>query len=51
MKYGDVILVFLGIISILSVGYTLSVDQSFWYLPVIFFAIFIVMFYLLKIQK
>lgn len=52
MKYGDLLLVFLGIISILSVGYTFGVvDGEIWYVPVILFTSFFIMYYKLKIEK
>jgi len=51
MKYRDLITIFVGVILILSLGYTIGVDNSVWYLPVILFALFVVIIYKLWIEK
>jgi len=51
MKYGDLLLVFFGIILLMSIGYAAGVNLSTWYLPLILFISFIFLYYELKIKK
>jgi len=51
MKYGDMLLVFLGILFFLTLGFTFGVNRSFWFVPLIIFASFSYFFYTLKIKK
>lgn len=51
MKYRDLILLFVGIIFFLTLAYTLGVDQSLWYVPVLVFIALIVVVYKLWIEK
>jgi len=45
MKYRDLITIFVSIIFLLSIGYTLGVDNFFWFLPVILFVALVVIYY------
>jgi hypothetical protein len=51
MKYKDVIIVFLSLIFILSLAYSLGVNLSFWILPAVFFLSLIYSYYKLYIEK
>jgi hypothetical protein len=50
MKYRDVITFFISIFFILSLIYTLGVDSSIWYIPIILFVILLIVFYKLWIE-
>gem|GEM_PF-2017116 len=45
MKYRDLITIFVSILFLLSIGYTLGVNTSVWFLPVILFAVLVVIYY------
>ncbi len=51
MKYRDIILLFLAIGFILSIGYVLGVNSSHWLFPVILFALLVIVVYKLWIEK
>jgi len=51
MKYGDLLLVFIAVILLLTVGFTVGVNQSIWYLPLVIFIVLIYLYYELKIKK
>jgi hypothetical protein len=51
MKYRDVVMFFISIAFILSLAYTLGVNSSYWYIPVILLIITIILFYKLWIEK
>jgi hypothetical protein len=51
MKYRDVIMFFVSIAFLLSLGFTLGVNNSFWYITVILLILTIVTFYKLWIEK
>jgi len=50
MKYGDFLLILLGIIFILSIGYSIGVDNRFWFITPVFLAAFIYLYYQIKIR-
>jgi hypothetical protein len=45
MKYRDLIIIFLSIIFVLSLAFTISVNQNYWFLPLVLFIVIIVFFY------
>jgi hypothetical protein len=51
MKYGDLLLLVLGLVVIMSIGYTIGVNTSIWYIPLILAIFFVFMVYELKIKK
>ena len=51
MKYKDVLMFLIVIIFILSLGYTLGVNNSIWFIPVILFIIILFLYYKLWIEK
>jgi len=51
MKYRDVISFFLFIFLILTFVYTIGVDKSVWFAPLILFIILIITTYKLYIEK
>jgi len=51
MKYRDLITVFLLIVFVLALAYTVGVDTSVWYLPVISFIVLVFFVYKLWIEK
>ena len=51
MKYRDLIMFFVSIAFLLSLAFTLGVNNSFWYITVILFIFTILTFYKLWIEK
>jgi hypothetical protein len=51
MKYRDIITIFLTIIFILMLAYTLGADRSLWYISLITFIVLVFIFYKLWIEK
>jgi hypothetical protein len=51
MKYRDVLILFFALLFILSLAYTIGVDKSIWFIPVILFISIILIFYKLWIEK
>jgi len=51
MKYRDLVTIFLIIIFILILAYTIGVDKSLWFIPLILFFILLFIFYKLWIEK
>ena len=49
MKYRDIITLFVLLVFILSFAYSLGVDNSLWFLPVILFVTLIIIVYKLWI--
>ena len=47
MKYKDLITLFTFIGFILSIGYTLGVNNFFWFVPIILFVVLIFIYYYL----
>jgi len=45
MKYRDLITIFVSILFLLSIGYTLGVNTSVWFLLVILFVVLVVIYY------
>jgi len=45
MKYRDIITLFVSIFFILSIAYSIGVDNSVWFLPVILFVTMAVVIY------
>jgi len=50
MKYGDFLLIFLGISFILSMGYSIGVDNRLWFIAPAILAGFIYLYYQIKIR-
>jgi len=51
MKYRDAIAFFMSLAFILSLAYTLGVNSSYWFIPVILFVLLVFMVYKLWIEK
>jgi len=51
MKYKEVLILFLSLIFILSLAYTLGVNLSFWVIPAILFLFLMYTYYKLYIEK
>ena len=51
MKYRDLIIIFLFIVFILSLAFTLGVNNSVWYISVILFVVLVYTFYKLDLEK
>ena len=51
MKYRDVVMLFVSIAFLLSLAFTLGVNNSFWYITVILFFLTIFTYYKLWIEK
>jgi len=49
MKYRDLLTVFLSIIFILIIAFTVGVNQDIWYVPILYFFVFIYFIYKLWI--
>ena len=51
MKYRDIILLFISIVFILSIGFVFGVNFSYWPLSLILFIVLIVVVYKLWIEE
>ena len=51
MKYGDLLLLIIGIVFIMTIAYTAGVNQSIWYIPLVLLVVLIFLHYELKIKK
>jgi len=51
MKYRDLITIFLFLVFILSLAFTLGVNNSLWFIPVVLFIVLIFSYYKLYIEK
>ena len=45
MKYRDIITLFVSILFILSLAYSIGVDNSVWFLPVLLFVTLVIVIY------
>jgi len=51
MKYRDIITLFVSLAFILSLAYTIGVDLSLWFIPIILFVLLVIIVYKLWIEK
>ena len=51
MKYRDIITLFVALAFVLTLAYAVGVNMSLWFVPLIFFVLFVVVIYTLWIKK